>query len=180
MADNREINRGKAKFCCNSCSASYNNRYENKLLHILICKHCSRNFNSSDVKTKYCSIACKQKNYRLKKSSGLTYDSRLEKEIAQYACEICKWEDAPRDSHHITPVSKGGKTTVSNLISLCPNHHRMAHYNLLSQYYLLQIAKSRTISSSLESLLFKIVSKEQDANLVIKEIDIPPVVSEPS
>lgn len=169
LADSREVNRGNAKFCSLTCAAAYNNSNRNNSKYELICKHCSISFKSISNNSKYCSNLCKQKNYRLKKKSGNIYDYKLEKIIQQYPCEICSWKEASRDSHHITPVSKGGKSTIDNLISLCPNHHRMAHYNLFSQDYLLKIVKSRTISSSLESLLNLIKSKEQDANLVIKE-----------
>lgn len=168
LAENKEINRGNAHFCSINCSSSFNNSFKNKVTNDYVCKHCSQNFKSVN-NSKYCSTLCKQKNYRLKKKSGNPFDKQLEKIIKLYNCEICSWNDAPRDSHHILPVSKGGKSTIDNLISLCPNCHRKAHYNLFSQDYLLKIVKSRTISSSLESLLIKIKSKEQDANLVIKE-----------
>lgn len=167
LAENREINRGYGLFCTQSCSTEYNNL---KLpLNISnICKHCGVSFNSVKI-SKYCSSSCKQKNYRFKKKSGNIFDKQLTLLLKDYPCEICDWKEASRDVHHILPVSKNGKTIFENLISLCPNHHRMVHNNLFSQDYLLKIAKSRTISSSLESLLIKIRSKEQGANLVIKE-----------
>ena len=62
-------------------------------------------------------------------------------------CEICGWEETTRDLHHIEEVSKDGKNEVENLISVCPNHHRMIHKNLISKDELLSIVKSRTISS---------------------------------
>lgn len=33
------------------------------------------------------------------------------------------------ESHHITPLSEGGVDHPSNVIALCPNHHREAHYS---------------------------------------------------
>lgn len=180
LAENREINRGNAHYCSISCATTANNLNDFKASFNLNCKHCSSKFIAKDKDAKYCSSSCKQKNYRLKKKSGNTHDRKLEKTLKDYPCEICNWNEAPRDVHHIIPVSKNGKTHIDNLIVLCPNHHRMVHYNLFSQDYLLKVIKSRTISSSLESLLIKIRSKEQDANLVIKETIIPPVVSEPS
>jgi len=164
LADIREIKRGNAKFCSITCGAIYNNTQREQNLNDLICKHCSNSFKSSSLFTKYCSQSCKLKNYRFKKKSGNIYDRQLEILIKEYPCEICNWDEAQRDAHHIIHVSKGGKSIIENLISVCPNHHRMIHSNLLSQDYLYQIAKSRTISSSLESLLIKIKSKEQDAN----------------
>ena len=164
LADTRELNRGNAKFCSLTCCALYNNTQRELNQNDLICKHCSNTFKSSSLIAKYCSQSCKLKNYRLKKKSGNIYDRQLEILIKKYPCEVCGWDTASRDAHHIIHVSKGGKSIVENLISICPNHHRMIHSNLLSQDYLCQIVKSRTISSSLESLLIKIKSKEQDAN----------------
>ena len=33
------------------------------------------------------------------------------------------------ESHHIIPLSEGGVDHPSNVIALCPNHHREAHYS---------------------------------------------------
>lgn len=160
LADKKEINRSNAKFCSISCGSSFKKNKQPNLQSI--CKHCGTKFNSINV-AKYCSNSCKQKNYRLKKKSSNMFDRQLEILIRNYPCEICGWDLSPRDTHHINPVSKGGKTTIDNIISLCPNHHRMVHYNLISQDYLYKIVNSRTISSSLDNLLIKIKSKEQDA-----------------
>jgi 5-methylcytosine-specific restriction endonuclease McrA len=32
------------------------------------------------------------------------------------------------ETHHIVPLSEGGLDTVSNVVALCPNHHREAHH----------------------------------------------------
>jgi len=49
-----------------------------------------------------------------------------------FMCAVCGWTAPPELStlievHHIVPVSKGGSNKRSNLILLCPNHHRVAH-----------------------------------------------------
>lgn len=163
LADKKEINRGNAKFCSLSCSGISNSIKRNNNNNICICKHCGREFNSSTLTSKYCSTSCKSKNYRLKKKSGNLFDRQLELEIRKYPCEICNWMEAHRDAHHILPVSENGKSTIDNLISLCPNHHRLADLKLLSQDYLFEIIKLRTISSSLKLLLSKIKAKEQEA-----------------
>lgn len=36
--------------------------------------------------------------------------------------------DVYLETHHIDPLSEGGADTVWNVIALCPNHHREAHY----------------------------------------------------
>ena len=32
------------------------------------------------------------------------------------------------ETHHLVPLSREGPDTVSNVVALCPNHHREAHY----------------------------------------------------
>lgn len=46
-------------------------------------------------------------------------------------CVICGFSMAI-DVHHITPKSEGGADTMENGITLCPNHHRLAHSGLIS------------------------------------------------
>lgn len=43
------------------------------------------------------------------------------------SCEICGWQEAACDVHHLHERHKGGKNTLDNAIVLCPNHHRIAH-----------------------------------------------------
>lgn len=48
-------------------------------------------------------------------------------------CQICQWE--PRtlygpdicETHHVQWLSRGGYDTESNMVLLCPNHHRAIH-----------------------------------------------------
>jgi 5-methylcytosine-specific restriction endonuclease McrA len=39
--------------------------------------------------------------------------------------------DLAVDVHHVTPRSKGGTDDLSNLLTLCPNHHRLAHRGII-------------------------------------------------
>jgi 5-methylcytosine-specific restriction endonuclease McrA len=48
-----------------------------------------------------------------------------------YKCLICGY-DKIVEAHHIIPQAEGGKTTVSNGILLCPNHHAEAHAEILN------------------------------------------------
>jgi hypothetical protein len=49
------------------------------------------------------------------------------------ACQICRW--APRasygtdicEAHHVRWLSRGGEDGLTNLVLLCPNHHRAVH-----------------------------------------------------
>lgn len=50
-------------------------------------------------------------------------------------CEFCGIEGFTTssgsiylESHHIIPLSEGGLDNTKNVIALCPNHHRQAHY----------------------------------------------------
>ena len=52
-----------------------------------------------------------------------------------YQCAICGFSLA-YDVHHITPLSEGGSDDFSNLITLCPNHHRLAHLQIISVEHL--------------------------------------------
>jgi 5-methylcytosine-specific restriction endonuclease McrA len=51
----------------------------------------------------------------------------------QFNCTKCgtnligKWD---REVHHIIPLSRGGKTVMSNLITLCGKCHKLEHRHL--------------------------------------------------
>lgn len=147
-ADMRELNRGNANYCGLACAAKIRN--SRRISVPSICSHCGQTYSVIEqllTSSRFCSDSCKQKNYRAKKRySGNT--KMLYQKLKLLPCEVCSWDTASRDVHHILPVKDGGKDEASNLISLCPNHHRLAHSNLLSQDDLFKIAKSRTISSS--------------------------------
>jgi 5-methylcytosine-specific restriction protein A len=49
------------------------------------------------------------------------------------------------ETHHIIPLSKGGKDVISNGAAVCPNHHREAHHGAkaaLIRDHLLEVAAS--------------------------------------
>jgi 5-methylcytosine-specific restriction protein A len=63
----------------------------------------------------------KVRNYILKRAGG--------------SCEYCgnlgfKMKNGRHyiEAHHVIVLSKQGKDTVENVIALCPNHHREAHF----------------------------------------------------
>ncbi len=47
-----------------------------------------------------------------------------------HKCVVCGF-DVVVDVHHITPRANGGTNDFSNLITLCPNHHRMADLGII-------------------------------------------------
>lgn len=155
-ADTREINRGNANFCSLSCAAIYNNYNRNIKLYNHTCLQCESNFTSQSKNAKYCCQNCKQKYYRkASKGNNKICSKTASKNLAHLPCAICGWIKARRDVHHIQPVSKGGTHEQTNLITLCPNCHRMAHSNLISKEQLKKAVQNRTISSS--------SNEEQDA-----------------
>lgn len=59
------------------------------------------------------------------------------KERAGGACEWCGIPGFPMrqgvlylETHHVVPLSEGGSDLSSNVMALCPNHHREAHHGL--------------------------------------------------
>lgn len=135
-ADTREVNRGNAKFCSLTCAGKNSHKNIKPIKHQ--CKHCGNNFYSKSLTVKYCSISCKQKNYRLKSSNNTVSMKTIYRKLKHLPCQICGWQEAARDVHHIKSVVKGGTNEISNLIVLCPNHHRMIHSKLISEIDLLR------------------------------------------
>ena len=146
FAEPKEISRGNAIFCSLSCASKYGNTVKQVYEHT--CIFCNTSFKSTAPNAKYCSDKCKLKHYRAlqKIVNGLT--RKQTEDLAKLPCANCGWDLGPRDVHHIKLVSKGGKATSENMITLCPNCHRLAHRNLLSEDKLLQLVEFRTISSS--------------------------------
>lgn len=56
-----------------------------------------------------------------------------------HKCVVCGF-NLVVDIHHIVRRKSGGKDTHDNLVTLCPNHHRMADLRLIGQDYLRQFA----------------------------------------
>lgn len=46
---------------------------------------------------------------------------------AKLGCVLCGWNNAKCDIHHIKDISFGGTNDMTNLIYVCPNHHREIH-----------------------------------------------------
>jgi hypothetical protein len=145
-ADPKEVSRGNAIFCSLSCAATHNNK--NRPLKTCKCSMCDANFESMSTTAKYCSKKCKSKYYRQLISTAENGTRKLQKILLTLPCANCGWEEGPRDVHHITPASKGGTNEMNNLITLCPNCHRLSHRNLLSEDKLRKLVYLRTISSS--------------------------------
>ncbi|MBO9620730.1 MAG: HNH endonuclease, partial [Niabella sp.] len=87
----------------------------------------------------------------------------LIKMLRDFECQICKTSIMKKDGSkyieaaHITPKHKKGKETESNIILLCPNHHKEFDYGNLS-----------VIEHTDEKLLFSLNGKTYKLNLQIK------------
>jgi len=80
---------------------------------------------------------------------GYTIGMIKHKVITLYSgsCAICNWKATDElltirgntfysfgcEIHHIEPVSNGGDESLSNLILLCPNHHKQADLGIISK-----------------------------------------------
>ena len=51
--------------------------------------------------------------------------------IDRSMCVLCGWDKTPCDRHRVVFGCNGGKYTIKNVISVCPNCHRMLHMGLL-------------------------------------------------
>lgn len=77
---------------------------------------------------------------KIKSTINVHRRSKVVRELAllraQGRCEFCNEEGFKTasgaiylESHHIQPLSEGGEDNIENVIALCPNHHREAHYS---------------------------------------------------
>lgn len=110
------------------------------------CSICGNKFFTQPARFKkaqvYCSMECGQKG-RVRKISNVRMKSAtLGKNAARrrddFKCRICSF-DFVTAVHHIIPKNSGGTDDITNLITLCPNHHYMAHANLYTNEYLLSL-----------------------------------------
>lgn len=86
----------------------------------------------------YCSAKCGRIGRALKitgmfaaKPGTLIYGRRAALRRDGFACVLCSF-DVSLHVHHIVPRSKAGSHDPSNLATLCPNHHTLAHAKKLS------------------------------------------------
>ena len=145
-AESKEIKRGNANYCSISCSIKHRNLL--KPYKKCKCIVCNNIFDSKSTTTKYCSSQCKSKHYRDLIKTNENGTRKLQKILLLLPCANCQWNISSRDIHHIIPSCEGGKNEMNNLITLCPNCHRMAHRKLLSKNKLQELVYFRTISSS--------------------------------
>ena len=114
---------------------------------LINCAHCGRElrrFPSQIKDHNFCNRFC-QSQHQSKMISGVNngrwkggrwkYIQEQSRIRDNYRCVICGFDFAT-DVHHITPRTKGGTNDFSNLLTLCPNHHRMAHDGIIDLEHL--------------------------------------------
>lgn len=84
------------------------------------------------------------RNGRRKRNGKNIWGSNLWHALAELPCEICGWQEASRDIHHIYPRSAGGKSIAENMVTLCPNHHRLVHEGIISTAQIEEIVLGRS------------------------------------
>lgn len=105
----------------------------------MACEICGKTFITQPARIKnrqvYCSMECGREGRRRKISgkarSTRPYGNQKAKVRDAFVCRICGF-DLIVHAHHIVPRKDGGTNHMSNIITLCPNHHAMAHAGLLS------------------------------------------------
>lgn len=132
------------------CSATCRNKYHQAMpitewpcykprikLNCPICRTPFEIIPSLNKKDRYCSMECGREGRR-RKIIGIhkKNDKRVNwlkraKERDNYRCRICGFCEVIH-VHHIVAKGYGGKHELSNLITLCPNHHAMVHANMIS------------------------------------------------
>jgi len=66
----------------------------------------------------------------------------IRRQVLFRANGLCEWCSQPGfsmadgrvflETHHVVPLGEGGPDTLRNVVALCPNHHREAHYGVIS------------------------------------------------
>lgn len=115
----------------------------NRQLKVRTCGYCGKRYTSREAeaaKGRYCSRSCgaKMKSEKLSRSLKAKYDivagqaaKGRAKDRDGHRCVICGF-DSIVHGHHIQPRAGGGSDELSNLVTLCPNHHAMAHAGMIS------------------------------------------------
>lgn len=163
---------GSGRFCSSKCARSFSTAHNrlrinekisfslSKILPIVDCKICGRDFQKSHRRETCCSKECKNKNktlhvinktkeqraltsakgskgkYKRNPESILDLSSRTVGKIISrlnIGCCVCGWNKAPCDIHHIQGRKIPNADDHSNLTYLCPNCHRLFHKKKLSE-----------------------------------------------
>lgn len=134
----------KMKYCSRKC---FGEATTAKHSITCACEFCGKEFTkrTSDSK-RFCSQLCAARGTAVEKF-GYSIDeqrklsknqnshqsaTKLAKKILGDKCAICGWEEETCDVHHIKPRSESGSHSLTNLIVVCPNHHRLIRNHKIS------------------------------------------------
>lgn len=163
-----EIKRTKNNFCSKSCAAILNNKNPKRELLFKYCKKCHNKIERENYKNrkKLC-LNCRPKrqifdenttkikdfhskrNYQI--NSQIRYYSRKKyfKQFPDCKCLICGY-DKHIEICHIKAINSFDKNAfisevndISNLVSLCPNHHWEFDNNQISMKTISQLINNR-------------------------------------
>jgi len=160
-----------ATFCNNTCKHSYQKTHPTNYhgsKQTDHCKMCGKQFTyypSVRPNAQYCSNECRHLDHGSKvcgskggrwkgAARGKTSIRLFAKRWLPQQCAICGWHAASCDAHHIVPLKSGGENILSNMIILCPNHHRMVEEGLLSSTQLFETWEQNYAGLELDQSLF--------------------------
>lgn len=113
-----------------------------------ICKHCKKDFATPRDLNFHIGISHSDDSNRRKKNCAKSFSGKVPDNLFDVSsrtaskilkrmnvgCSICGWNEASCDVHHIVPKKNGGSNDHDNLTILCPNCHRKAHENLVTDF----------------------------------------------
>ena len=143
---------------------------------VYICEICGKSFltNKTIRKDRYIRCdECKQHRKHSKEqeiNSILDCSKRTISKIlnrSKIGCAICGWNESTCDIHHIIEKCNGGTDDVSNLIIVCPNHHRIIHTN---KCYSVEYLQNLSIKNTFNNWKKTIEKQNPDWSLVIDNI----------
>jgi 5-methylcytosine-specific restriction endonuclease McrA len=94
-------------------------------------------------KHSYCSPSCGREAQRIALSGKPRTNNRQGKYAAMVRdggkCVLCGF-DIVTNVHHIIRKKDGGSNDLTNLVTLCPNHHHMVHAGIVTTNHLKKFA----------------------------------------
>ena len=83
-----------------------------------------------------------------------TFKRKLRENGFTKKCIVCGWDKYKCDIHRIIPKGEGGRYEKGNVISLCPNCHRLLTHNklVIGQEVLINLKKNLSFIMIMEKL----------------------------
>jgi len=168
---------GSGRFCSKKCAKGFSTKEKRILINKkvsktlkekpkleapifeYICEKCRNTFFSTKIRDnhkKHCNN-CKRTVVHFKSKEELNTILDLAKTTvvkilhrAKRKCEICGWDKASLDIHHIDGKKIKHPNALKNLVILCPNCHRLVGANKISKEELKKISMDKTFSNWFE------------------------------